>query len=439
MLVFNEGMPRSGKSYDSVKNHILVALKAGRKVYARVNGLDHDRIAAYLSLPADSVRELLILVSTAQVRTLFLAYRDLTTEDQEWRIADELKNALFVIDECHEFYVASRDSINPAVEQFFALCGQNGMDGLLMSQWYRRLHSSVRARIERKNVFQKLTAVGMTGKYNVTRFHTLSPDRFEKIGTETYSYDPLIFPLYKGYADGADNVGVYTAGGRTVWHKIGRYAVFVLPLVGVGIYVFTGFFGPHSGLAKSSSPAHQVQHVRLSTGAPAVGSLGADAGRVAAPVHHHGKMTDEQGYVFDLSDKSRSRLLGVVTIGGRDPEGVIEWREGQGAVLERLRFSQLRDMGIAVQVHAYGVKLVVGSDATIVTAWPVDVQPVPATASQDASAAQGRASAPGSASVSGQSLQWPTGVGSQEYHPPAEPGKWVSDPYGPRGAESKGR
>ncbi|MEB2027395.1 zonular occludens toxin domain-containing protein, partial [Xanthomonas campestris pv. campestris] len=27
MLVFNEGVPRAGKSYDAVKNHILPALK----------------------------------------------------------------------------------------------------------------------------------------------------------------------------------------------------------------------------------------------------------------------------------------------------------------------------------------------------------------------------------------------------------------------------
>ncbi|RWA38908.1 hypothetical protein C5H14_11335 [Xylella fastidiosa] len=39
MLVFNEGVPRSGKSYDAVKHHILPALREGRRVYARLNGL----------------------------------------------------------------------------------------------------------------------------------------------------------------------------------------------------------------------------------------------------------------------------------------------------------------------------------------------------------------------------------------------------------------
>ena len=43
MLVFNEGVPRAGKSYDAVKNHILPTLKKGRRVFARLNGLHHER------------------------------------------------------------------------------------------------------------------------------------------------------------------------------------------------------------------------------------------------------------------------------------------------------------------------------------------------------------------------------------------------------------
>ena len=59
MLVFNEGVPRSGKSYDAVLSHILPALKSGRVVYARVNGLNPDKIADYLGLSPAIVRDLL--------------------------------------------------------------------------------------------------------------------------------------------------------------------------------------------------------------------------------------------------------------------------------------------------------------------------------------------------------------------------------------------
>lgn len=429
MLVFNEGLPRSGKSYDVVKNHICPAIQAGRKVFARVNGLDHDRIADYLGMNVELVRDLLVLVTTAQVKTLFLAKRDLSSQDQEWTISDELKNALFVVDECHEFYVASRESINPAIEQFFALCGQNGMDGVLLSQWYRRLHSSVRARIERKNVFQKLTAVGFEKKYNVTRYHTLSPDRFEKIATETYSYDPKVYPLYKGYADGAGNTAVYKAGGKTVWHKIGAYAVFVVPVVLGAVYLFMHFFGSNSGLAKAQD-VQPVHALAVTAGAPA------PSNPVSNPMQpHHGKMDGGQAYVFDLADKSRPRLAGVVTMDGEPARGVIEFRQDGGLVLDRLDFAQLRELGVTVEVHGYGVKLMAGKDVRYVTSWPLDVLPAaaPAGGPVQSSAVLGQGNS-GQADAAG--VAWPSGVGKQEYKPPGTPGTWDATPL--PGAKSRG-
>lgn len=73
-----------------------------------------------------------------------------------------------MIDEVHEFYVAQRNQLPEEVENFFALIGQNGGDVLIMTQWINRVHQAVRARIERKNVFQKLTAVGLKSRYRVT-------------------------------------------------------------------------------------------------------------------------------------------------------------------------------------------------------------------------------------------------------------------------------
>jgi zona occludens toxin len=434
MLVFNEGLPRSGKSYDAVKSHILPALKAGRKVYARINGLDHQKIAVVLEMDVQTVRDLLVLVNTADVNKIFIAERTTGGENEgEWGIADDLKNALFVIDECHEFYVASRESINPGIEQFFALCGQNGMDGLLLSQWYRRLHSSVRARIERKNVFQKLTAVGMDESYNVTRYHTISPDRFEKIGTETLKYDAEIFALYKGYAVGASNTAVYKAGGKTVWAKIRVYALVVVPVVVIGLYMLHHFFGADSGLAKSS--AHHVSGSgQYTTGAPTLaGGSTPAASHLEAPKHPHGKLTEGQGYIWDLSDQARPRLLAVATTEGGRVAGLIEWRPDQGAPLERLTFDQLKDLGVSVEKHAYGVRLVAGKDSIIVTAWPLDNPPPAAPAPDDKTQSPQLAQA-GQGSHDGQGVPWPSGTGKQDYTPPGTPGSWHSDPFGDRGA-----
>ncbi len=364
MLVFNEGVPGAGKSYDAVKEHILPALKRRRKVFARLNGLSHEGIAAYLGMPVDEVRDLLVLVSEEQVPDLpKLAEND----------------ALIVIDEAHKFYVASREPMARDQEDFFAEHRHDGQDIVLMSQWYRRLHSAVRARVERKAVFQKLTAVGAKNSYRVTYYQSTAPDRFEETGGETKKYDPAIFPLYHGVRPDTTNTAVYEAGGRTVWAKIGSYAVWVVPVTLVALYVFLKFFGSDSPLAKDVNkgmPQHAAVPAQVSAMPPAV----------AAPVQQVQKkvalghkvvdtkgMPDEVAYVFDTSGSSRPRLAAMVSVEGGPSWGVVEWQGDQGGVVERLSFAQLRDMGMTVEVHTYGVKLKYRDQSMVVTAWPLPV------------------------------------------------------------------
>lgn len=45
MLIFHEGLPRSGKSYEAMVRHIIPALQKGRHVWAYIEGLNHARIA----------------------------------------------------------------------------------------------------------------------------------------------------------------------------------------------------------------------------------------------------------------------------------------------------------------------------------------------------------------------------------------------------------
>ncbi|WP_349809755.1 zonular occludens toxin family protein [Xanthomonas hortorum pv. hederae] len=366
MLVFNEGVPRAGKSYDAVKNHILPSIKKGRRVFARLNGLRHDRIAKHLAMQEKDVRDLLVLVDTKDVAKLFSCTQD---ESGKWCIPDTFKDSLVVIDEVHEFYVNDRKPLEPEVENFFALLGQNGGDAVIMTQWINRLHSAVKARIERKNTFQKLTAVGLKSRYRVTYFHTTSPGKFEKVGGQTLKYDAAIFPLYDGYAPGADNTEVYEEGGRSVWAAMAVRATIFLIVGAFGIYVFVQFFTKdRSDPAKPVASASKLSATHGGT-APSLSGVAPGVPAMLPAPDPLADLTQEQRYVAELSDKGRIRLAARARVGDQD-RAWIQWIDTSNNVVEELDLSQLRALGYSVSVVTYGVRLSAGKHVMVATAWP---------------------------------------------------------------------
>lgn len=378
MLVFNEGVPRAGKSYDAVKNHILPAIKSGRMVYARLNGLDHAAIAKYLKLPEDRVRSLLQVVDSDDVHKTFSAYKD-EENGGRWAIPDRLKNSLCVIDEVHEFYVSQRQPLPEEQENFFALIGQNGGDVVILTQWIKRVHAAVRARIERKNVFQKLTAVGRKNNYRVTYYQTLGPDKFEKIGGATEAYDPDIYPLYHGYAPGADNVEVYEGGGTNVWKMLGPKLIFAGIAGVIAVTVFIGFFSGSMGLVDEdkakAAPAAPVDPERFYLGARERDEAGIvetdDQRRRREQAEKLARMTPEQRYVHGLDALGRIRLAGRMGVNGAE-RYMVEWIDQNGRPAERLTGEQLAALGVTVNAHAGGVTLDLGGEEQLVaTQWPL--------------------------------------------------------------------
>lgn len=396
MLVFSEGVPRSGKSYDAVKNHILPALKKGRTVYARLNGLNHERIAAYLKMPLERVQELLIAVPTEQVRQLFVARQIVDEAEAEvlnvsvgqWLIDSKFKNALVVIDEVHEFYVGgTREPLSPAIEQFFALHGHYGMDVLTMTQFYKRVHTAIRYRIERKNTFQKLSALGKKGEnaYRETAWQTVAPDKYESVGGKTCTYDKEIFPLYHGIVGGTDSdvqQDVYEGGRLTIWRKLLVPSLIVIPLGFYGIWFLLDFFsGGGTALVKDSRIASKPVQVQEAT--PGVPNIGTPfqpdtKPKTGQPVKvektakekHMEAMTPEQLYVWQLSEKGRIRFAGSLVSAGVH-RGILEWYDGSENLVDRLTLDQVKAMGVAVDVAEYGVKLLAHGEAIVATAWPL--------------------------------------------------------------------
>lgn len=455
MLVFSEGVPRSGKSYDAVKNHILPALKKGRRVYARLNGLNHERIAAYLKLPLERVQDLLIPVPTDQVRETFVALQD--DETGQWTIDAKFKNALVVIDEVHEFYVGgTREPLPPAIEQFFALHGHYGMDILTMTQFYKRVHTAIRYRIERKSTFQKMSALGKKGEslYRETAWQTVAPDKYEKVGGVTKAYDKDIFALYHGIVGGIESdvaQDVYDGGRVTVWRKLLVPALIVVPLGLFSIWFLLDFFsGGGTALVKQTTVAAKPVPVQPATaGVPNIGTpFQPDAApRPGQPVKvktekekHLEAMSPEQQYVWQLTEKGRIRFAGSVVGSSGQHRGYLEWYDGSENVLDRLSLQQVRSMGVVVDVMEYGVKLAAHGEAIVATAWPLtrpvrDREPrLYDTSGGGAGASEASpTAAPGGAALvaAASALGGSTGTTATPYGaPPRASGTFALDPQG---------
>lgn len=401
MLVFSEGVPRSGKSYDAVKNHILPALTAGRRVYARLNGLNHERIAEYLKLPLERVQELLIHVPTDQVRSTFVAFQvypevvsDYPVDSDasgQWVIDDKFKNALVVIDEVHEFYIGgTREPLPPAIEQFFALHGHYGMDVLTMTQFYKRVHTAIRYRIERKNTFQKLSALGSKGEslYRETAYQTVAPDKFEKVAASTKKYDAKIFPLYHGIVGGTDSdvqQDVYSGGRVSVWKALGWRAAIIIPAGIFSIWFLIHFFtsGGASIVKSDKMRIGQPRSIGVDQGEPIPGNAPAPAaarapapGAPAAPAQPLpppdplANMTPEQRYVWELSKSARIRYIGSMGSTSGFAAGVLEWLDSSEVTKDRLTLDQVRALGVDVTEQPYGVRLEAAGQVLVATAWP---------------------------------------------------------------------
>ncbi|MGL4757077.1 MAG: zonular occludens toxin domain-containing protein [Aeromonadaceae bacterium] len=191
MIFFLEGMPGSGKSYESMSKHIIPALQKGRAIDAYLYGLDHEKIASLAGIDIDQCKELL---------------RELTTEEasEVWKHARD--NALVVLDEAHKFWPSGRVRPSPEMCDLVAEHRHRGMDMLFMSQTFGSVHTVIQDRTNKKITFNKLDAVGQENRYNWVAFQGTLNTRgnrtfvtFSKMGSGMEKYDSKYFGTYKSH------------------------------------------------------------------------------------------------------------------------------------------------------------------------------------------------------------------------------------------------
>jgi len=270
MIIFHEGLPRSGKSFSAIVDHIIPALRAGRRVFSSIEGMNYEEISKFLDISIDELNKLLFQLSPQDFdeKNLGKLFSKFFDDDSKSLLTD----SLVVIDEIQDIYPSGKQKLPEAVSNFVAEHGHHGMDILILSQSFKDVHTIWRRRVQTKYVFLKRTAIGRPDSFKWTAQEGQGGEKFQQISSGVRDYEPKYFPLYKSHKDGTENKThfvddrVNILKGGLFRFGLPAYAV-VLVLV---IWFLWHFFHDSDAIVKgvkqpvsvSSEPLHPVQNVQ---------------------------------------------------------------------------------------------------------------------------------------------------------------------------------
>lgn len=368
MLIFHEGLPGSGKSFAAMVDHVGPALLKGRKVFAYIDGLDHDKIASVLGLEPAKVRELLVQIDREQVATI-------------WQHVEN--DALVVIDELQNFWPSSRQKLGSEITQFVTEHRHLGLDVLCMGQALADCHNLWKRRIENKLVFMKMDALGSDTRYRWTLEKQTRPDHWEQTSSGVASYDPKWFGTYKSHTDDTSNLEHYKDSRAVIWNsKLFRFSIpAVLGIAALSLWYVVGLFRDGDfriATAKPSPPQRaSVEPVKVEETTYKVLPDGrrqiVSTNKAAAPGHKPDIPSGiiPTGHIAELTDSYRLRL-GAVILSAK-PRVILEWRDGSGRIVESMEAGDIELLGWRVILTPTGSMAVLtnGESSHVVTAWPL--------------------------------------------------------------------
>lgn len=374
MITFLEGLPRSGKSYSAMKDFVVPALKEGRKVFSNVAGLNHAQLADLAGIELSVCRGLLIQLDDSQMVTV---YRHVESD------------SLVLLDEAQDFWPTGRQKLSPEMTTFITRHGHLGLDIVLMGQSVKDVHALWRRRIERKNYFLKLSALGKPNRYSVTFFNAVlrgEDVEFEQIQTMQYDYDAAYFGAYKSHADETKNKSTLTESRAVVWNTplFKKWIpIFAVVLVfALGYLVWFAKYGISDMGKKSQVTAKQItdgpqpslDQLRGAGGfQPVVNGVPVAPPPVAVPVSVPVAPVMPLDVMEQLNKMGRIRFTGFIRVGDKI-KGFVEWRDPALNVIQHMTLTDVAGLGYAVMINQAGTYATFTKGATTLTAlaWPLD-------------------------------------------------------------------
>lgn len=355
MIIFHEGLPGSGKSYEAAINQIIPALQKGRMVYAYIEGLNHEKFSEVTGISLPTVKNLLRQLTKEQVK------------DVQVHVAND---SLVIIDELQDFFPASKATLDAGITEFVTQHRHRGIDIICMGQDSRDCHMLWKRRIDTLIRFVKRDAIGQPDAYTWTTYKQQA-GKFVQLRSGKGNYDKKNFGLYASHSEGVSSIDAHKDD-RTNVFKSAAFTfyipVFIVVLAFSGYYLYgflTGRSSPVKVSAQQSAEIHQAVPVQKEP----VKEMPVSPVPQAKP-----SPPSVDDYLERYLTDYRPRLVGIVE--SKKQNKMVAWIEfldSSNRVFERLSTRQISALGYVAQRTPFGFILRRGDKSYVVTAFPIDV------------------------------------------------------------------
>lgn len=346
MIIFHEGLPRSGKSYEAVVMQIIPMLKKGRKVFAYIEGLNHQKIAELCEITEEECRELLIQINREDVLKIY----------------DVVENDSFVvIDELQNFFPSGRAKLDDKMTQLITEHGHRGLDILCMGQSLADCHNMWKRRTERKISFLKLSMVGKANSYKWTAYQGMPNGKgdvqYTKTNSGTRKYEEKYFGSYKSHTDGTENTdnheddrnNIFKSSIFTFWLPV------FLVVLGVAVYYISQFFGGDSKPVIEEKTVSKQVSTETNKKSPNSNS------QFKRPSEQNQIKQRELEFLDPLVEADKRynpQITYVQRYGAVIWDMIVVFVDSQGRVKHRFYRDEILQMGYKIRWTGYGVEVI---------------------------------------------------------------------------------
>lgn len=368
MIVFHEGLPGAGKSYEACVFHIIPALQAGRAVVTNIEGINHAKFSEVTGIPEPVLKTMLTCVYHPEIADV--------DQRHHAQLNDFLKapnDSLLVIDEIQNLHPSSRLKLSPDWSKFITEHRHNGLDIILMGQDRRDCHALWRRRVHRLITFTKQTALGRDGHYLWRAHEATTAEKFNQISSGSRSYESKYFGLYASHTEKTDNKSVYKDK-RTNMFKTGLFT-FTIPVAlfaaAFGVWFLVKLFSDPSAM---TGKTHQVAAVP--TNSPTLTQSQPIQAQTPSSNPAFADKNDQKPPPIDafdeLAQKYRPRLAGVLSSDSKIIAKV-DFLDGSYHVQDSFTIAAILAMGWQVRYDDAGLHVVKQGKTMLIRPWPIEM------------------------------------------------------------------